>query len=362
MRVIRPGDEGPDVRDLQHRLAGLGFPIPSGELGRFGPFTEAAVRGFQAERRLPADGLVGRDTWTALVEATFSLGDRTLYLREPSFRGDDVRELQRLLNALGFDAGKEDGIFGPATDAAVREFQRNVGRVPDGIVGPETLTAVQRLRPQVNGPSRAVVREEEEVRALVGQIGGARIAIDPGHGPSDPGYEGAAGTLEADVTLALARALAGELSRRGAIPTLLRDDDDPDPSARARAANDLGAVLCVSIHCGGEREARPGASCSYFATGTTHSPGGRRLAELVHRELTDGLGLADRGTHPLAVAMLRETRMTAVQVEPGCLSHPDDERLLTDPAFHRRVAAAIADGLERFLAPASREGAPAPGR
>ena len=42
-------------------------------------------------------------------------------------RGDDVLDLQHQLNALGFDAGRDDGIFGPHTADALREFQRNVG-------------------------------------------------------------------------------------------------------------------------------------------------------------------------------------------------------------------------------------------
>jgi N-acetylmuramoyl-L-alanine amidase len=359
VRIIRPGDVGADVRDLQRRLQALGFRIEPDELqGRFGPSTEAAVRAFQGQRRLPVDGLVGPDTWTALVEAGYALGDRVLYLRARPFRGDDVRELQRLLNALGFDAGREDGIFGPATDRAVREFQRNVGELPDGIVGPETLAALQRLRPQVNGPSRAVVREEEEVRTMAAKLRGTRIAIDPGHGPSDPGYRGPSGAVEADVTLALAREVARELARRGARPALLRDGRaDPAPSERAEAANGLGAAVCVSIHAGGD--GGPGARCSYFGSDTTHSPAGRRLAEAIHRELTGRLGLVDRGTAPLAVAVLRETRMPAVQVEPGCITHPEDERRLLDASFRRELARAIADGLERFLAPA---GSPAAAR
>ena len=81
--------------------------------------------------------MVGPDTWGELVEAGYRLGDRVLYLRSLSFQGDDVRELQKRLNALGFDAGREDGIFGSRTAAAVAEFQHNVGSASDGIVGPE---------------------------------------------------------------------------------------------------------------------------------------------------------------------------------------------------------------------------------
>ena len=98
------------------------------------------------------------------------------------FRGDDVRELQRMLNALGFDSGKEDGFYGPRTDAALRLFQRNVGDEPDGIVGPHTLSVLRRMRPLEAAPSRALVREREELEGPRGPIAGRVIAVDAGDG------------------------------------------------------------------------------------------------------------------------------------------------------------------------------------
>src|SRR5438128_2144654 len=134
MRTIGTGDHGEDVRDVQQRLVALGYALPTSELGgHFGDATFAVVRAFQQRRALMVDGIVGSETWSELVEAGFALGDRTLYLRNPYFRGDDVRALQRRLNALGFDGGREDGIFGARLDRAVREFQRNIGRDPDGV-------------------------------------------------------------------------------------------------------------------------------------------------------------------------------------------------------------------------------------
>ena len=107
---VRMCQSGAVVRQVQRQLVRHGFAISID--GRFGPVTEAAVREFQGARGLPTDGIVGTDTWEQLVEAGYRLGDRTLYLRSPAFRGDDVRELQRMLNALGFDAG---GLVGPLT-------------------------------------------------------------------------------------------------------------------------------------------------------------------------------------------------------------------------------------------------------
>ena len=73
-------------------------------------------------------------------------------------RGDDVAELQRRLNALGFDAGREDGILGPETEARAVEFQRNAGLAPDGICGPATLAALDHVGSLAEG-SVASVRE-----------------------------------------------------------------------------------------------------------------------------------------------------------------------------------------------------------
>ncbi|MFN2544387.1 MAG: N-acetylmuramoyl-L-alanine amidase [Actinomycetota bacterium] len=360
MRTIRVGDAGADVADIQHRLLSLGASIDPAELNdTYGSSTSAAVRGFQQRRGLLVDGIVGPETWSELVEAGFGLGDRTLYLRNPHSRGDDVRALQRRLNALGFDAGREDGIFGPRCDRAVRELQRNVGRDPDGIVGPDTVTALERLRPQLDAVSRSMVREAEAMRRLEATIAGARIAIDPGHGPDDPGTCGPTGVSEADATFWLALELAEELRRRGADPVLLREQAaSPTPSERAQLANDLGAEVCLSIHLNGHADpGAEGATCFYFGTQETLSPAGQRLAELVQEELTSRTGLMDGRIHAMSITILRETQMPAVQVEPCFLTNPKEERLLQEEAFRQDVAIAMAEGLQRFFNPRGPRGA-----
>ncbi len=342
MRIFRLGDRGPEIHDVQQRLIALGERIEQAELdGRFGPSTERAVREFQRRRTLRVDGLVGHDTWSQLVEAGYRLGDRTLYLRAPLFRGDDVRTLQRKLNALGFEAGREDGMFGPSTDRAVREFQRNVGDEPDGIVGPETLTTIERMRPQ--GQSRAVIREAESLRALRrASIDGRVVAIDPGNGPAGP----AAGAGE--MTFAMATALADELTRAGAKPVLLRaGDEDPPPSTRAHAANELGAAVCISLHLSSDDATRE-PTCAYFGSAATHSPSGMILAELILEEMERELGCRGH-LRRLTGAMLRETRMPAVQIEPFAQA-PASEDGAKDPEFARRIGRAVAAGVRRFFA------------
>jgi N-acetylmuramoyl-L-alanine amidase len=354
MHIYRLGDRGHEVHDIQQRLLALGILVVADDErnGTFGPSTDAGVREFQRRRSLRADGLVGPDTWEQLVEAGYRLGDRTLYLREPIFRGDDVRELQRKLSALGFNAGREDGMFGRRTDAAMREFQRNVGDDPDGILGLDTLRAMERLRVPPQAHSGALVREEESLRGMRG-VSGLVIAIDPGHGPNDEGDEGPGGTHEADITFALAAALADGLVTLGARPAIVRAaEEDPSPSERARAANELGAAACISLHLNTGAPDATGPTCSYFGSASTHSPGGMRLAERILAELEAALGTPG-STHRLSAALLRETTMPAVQVEPVFISNAGEEAKLADPSFVERVAGAIGAGIARFFEPES---------
>jgi N-acetylmuramoyl-L-alanine amidase len=351
MQTLAPGARGDAVLDIQARLASLGHPVDPSEHGVFGPTTERAVRQFQERRHLIVDGMVDEHTWGELVEAGYAPGDRVLYLRFPFFRGDDVRALQATLNLLGFDAGREDGIFGERTDRAVHEFQRNVGLPPDGIVGVTTVEALRRLRPVGPGPGRASVREGEALRRLSASLQGARVGIDPGHGAGDPGVVGPGGTSEAEATMLLAEALRDELAVRGAVPFLLRvAGSNPSATERARVANETGVEILVALHMGAAEDAGTGgAAAFYYGREDWHSQAGRRLAELIQREITSRLDVADAGAHAKVLPILRETQMTAVHLEPCTLTNPKEEAMLREEPFRRDVARAVADAIERFF-------------
>jgi N-acetylmuramoyl-L-alanine amidase len=370
MRTMIEGMRGDDVRDVQARLAALGYRSEPDETGFYGPRTEAAVREFQQRRHLMADGLVGPDTWNQLVEAGYSPGDRVVYLRYPVFRGDDVGALQVRLNLLGFNAGRADGIFGERTDRAVRDFQRNVGLPVDGIVGGITLDTLQRLRPIGPGPGFASVREREVLRRVEpATLRGARVGVDAGHGPdggeadgkepgSDTGAVGPTGLREADAAFDLADALVAELRRREAEPFLLRSrTSGPADVDRARAANLGGAEVLVSFHLNSHPDpAAEGATAFYCGREDWASPGGQRLAELIQGELTTRLGLMDGRTHPKWIPLLRETRMPAVHVEPCFITNPREEALLRTDGFRAAVATAVVAGIERFFREGTGEG------
>jgi N-acetylmuramoyl-L-alanine amidase len=274
---------------------------------------------------LRVDGICGRETWTALVESGFHLGDRMLYVRRPMVRGDDVVELQRRLNSLGFDAGKEDGIFGPDTARALTEFQRNAGIGCDGIFGPDTADALARIGSLKIGTlaegSVASVREREELRRGPHSIEGRRVflAVAPGFG-------------------ALADRLMKGLLEAGA--TVVLDSSGTDDSALAAAANRYDADLFFGVRAGDE----PGCQCSYWASGQFRSEAGFAVATAVSTELAAVLQVEATVCGRRQTA-LRETRMAAVLCEP--VAHDDvatTRRLVTAGGD---VARAIVVGIRR---------------
>ncbi len=294
MRIYQRNDSGEAVRDIQTRLGALGFPPSADPEGDYGKATEEAVKAFQQSRGLAVDGLVGPETWRTLVEAGYGLGDRLVYHRRPMLRGDDVAELQRRLNSLGFDCGKPDGIFGPDTLRGLLEFQRNRRMAEDGICGSAVIGELDLMARATSKHGRDEVRERQWLRGLPPTIAGQRFMLDPW----------CRDEVEATISWRAAVAVAARLRDRGAISVLSRSEDTrPDERVRARRANRLGVDVLLSLALPGTEQ----PACFYFSSEHSHSEAGRRLAGQIGEHL--GLDVLGR-SYPI----LRETRPPAVVV------------------------------------------------
>lgn len=153
MELIQKHDTGAGVEDVQHKLAELGYLASTQVTSVFDDVTAAAVSAFCVASGLPAREQVDEKVWAALLDASFQMGDRTLYLRMPYFHGNDVAILQQALSALGFPCGDEDSIFGAYTELALRKFQMNMGLPTDGIAGALTYRAIGNLHHSWEGKS-----------------------------------------------------------------------------------------------------------------------------------------------------------------------------------------------------------------
>lgn len=136
--TLRSGSSGAAVKDLQTRLKAAGRYTDAID-GKFGPNTLNAVKSFQRSVGLTVDGVVGPRTWGALVSR--DLNGTTLRSGQES---NQVKILQRSLNAFLGSGLSVDGKFGPATQAAVKKYQSSRGLAADGIVGPKTISAMKR--------------------------------------------------------------------------------------------------------------------------------------------------------------------------------------------------------------------------
>ncbi len=294
MRLYRRGDDGEAVRDIQDRLAALGYKTEPDPVGSFGDATFAAVSYFQTKRGLWTDGIVGPDTWRALVSAGFTLGSRILYHRIPMMRGDDVAELQRQLNSLGFDSGNVDGIFGPDTLRGLLEFQSNRGLAEDGLTGAEVVQELALMARATAKHGREVVRDHQWLENLPSSLAGQRIYVDTF----------CRDEAEAEATWAPGVLLSTIIQAYGATVVLSRSADTaPNERVRALRANRLGIDVVVSI-CAARDD---GTGVFYFASEMSSSQAGRALAGL----MAERLGVPRAGR---AIPMLKNTRSPAVVV------------------------------------------------
>ncbi|MDE3065043.1 MAG: peptidoglycan-binding protein [Acidobacteriota bacterium] len=279
------GARGARVRELHDLLDAIGLSSAD-DPGTFADATAASVEAFQRSRGLPITGVVDATTWARLEEAGWRLGQRLLFASTPHLRGDDVAELQTRLAQLGFNPGRIDGIFGPVTEGALRDFQRNRQLGVDGTVTRATLNDLLRLSSTATG--RHLVNEARDVAGFFEPA--TRLVVLCGEGPLLDALERA---LEPVVEVCVAR---GEVE------------------SCAATANERDAALAIAVAPVAGLE---GVRLHYWASYRSHSLRGDRLAGEIAGEIARTGALSRVEVTGMALPVLRETRMTTLHVEHG---------------------------------------------
>lgn len=287
-----------------------------------------------------------------------------------------------------------DGIFGPATRAAVEAFQRLRGLRVDGICGPQTWNTLveagfrlgdrflYRRTPMLRGDDVAELQQrlctlgfdtgrvdgifgDATTRALGefqrnaglpvdGIVGGATLTellrLESRHHEPElvSAVRARAALRDAPPTLRGRHVAVGESGGLGSVAgalrrhltlagTLVTELHHPDDATQAKEANELGVDVFVGLRL---NPSTTSCRTAFWAGTHDESPGGRRLAELVQDEVPAALGVADAGVHGMSVPLLRETQMPAVLVEVGPAT------IVVERA--RSLAAAISGALGRW--------------
>ncbi len=345
------GSSGEAVSDVQKRLKQLGYNISDAE-GVFDNGTTACVKQFQQSRGLLVDGIVGDETWQDLVEASYTVGSRALYLKSPYLRGDDIRTVQLWLRTLGFNPGPIDSIYGPDTETAVKEFQFNSGLRKDGIVSTNTIEAFMTLKTALERNEQVELPHYEMPSySTLSAIENQLIVIDVGHGGPDKGAIGPTSLFESEVCEDIGLRAANLFEMLGTQITFTRKIGQGRTMARRiDHINESNAAFVISIHLNHSQNPKAeGVCCYYFSSGNISSTKGQKIAHSLQHELVSALQAKDCRVHGKKFNILRLTKIPAVIVEPGFITNAAEETLLKDPDYRQKIATAIFDGLQYYL-------------
>ena len=301
--------------------------------------SESEIRSFQQARGLSVTGLVDEVTARALEEAQWKLGDRSLNLQEPPLmHGDDVAALQSRLTEMGFDCGRVDGIYGPRTELAVKDFQKSVGATVDGKCGPATIIALIRLTKIVSGGAPSVLRESANQKNRGPALANKTIVLNPDG--DDP--------LVYDVAVRT----EGRLLALGASVFLTRGEkNNPSESERIAFSNNSNADLMISLHEDSYKNENAHGAATYFYGSEAHgvhSIVGERFASLVQREICARTDFANCRTHAMTWDLLRLTKAPAVRIDLGYKTNPGDIGRMSRPDFRDVIAEALVIAIQRL--------------
>lgn len=294
----------------------------------------------------------------------------------------------------------------PATVAAVAVPQAVAtaqGQIPGATLGISSLTplavlaeaeanpAASSFDPEENLPQNyeALLAPSQVPLAQLFGLDAKTIVIDPGHGGRDPGAIGPGGLQEKDVTLQVALLLRGRLSKHPGYRILMTRDKDVRISTRERVAfaNEQKADLFISIHCNSLGKQQLNIIETYYF-GAQADEESLRLAEAENqgseylmaefkgmiKKIGDNFKqqesnalaasiqntlfrqmkaqddtVVNRGTKMAPFVVLLGADMPSVLAEITCISNPEEEKKLADPAYLEMFAQHLEGGIVGYL-------------
>lgn len=180
------------------------------------------------------------------------------------------------------------------------------------------------------------------------------VVIDPGHGGYDAGSVGINGTIEKNATLSISLKLGAILEKKGFNVVYTREsdkvtwpsDNKKDLAARAAIANEASADIFISIHLNTFHMEEVRGTETYY---NKVSIEGKKIAELIQKQIVNDVKLKDRGAQPGNFSVLKKVTAPAVLIELGYISNRSEESLLNSISYQNKISGAIADGIYTYF-------------
>jgi len=376
------GKRHEDIKHFKRQLNELGF----GHIkvtSYFGSFMEKRLKAFQKQNGLKATGIVDEPTKKALNEASATVLKRGV-------RHQDVIQLKKDLNRLGFGKIKVTSFYGSFTEKRVKDFQHHYGLKVTGEADAKTINKINtiltspyqkgkrhkdivKLKQNLNRLGFGYIAEttlygsfmERKVRdfqkrshlpvsGIIDEItydkinnSIVKIFIDPGHGGKDPGAR-AYGLNEKDVVLDIAHQTANALRKDyyGVEIKFSRTTDTfIELEDRARMANNWGATYFISIHNNSFNGYASGFE-TYIHNGNVSSFT-RQKQNQIHNHLIRQLKVNDRGKKNANFNVLRNTEMPSILVEYLFIDNRVENLKLASSNYREMIGTYTADALAK---------------
>ena len=219
--------------------------------------------------------------------------------------------------------------------------------------------------PKANKPFRIVIDIEKttpssDLKFSAG-LKDKVVAIDPGHGGTDPGAIGLQGTREKLLNLNMAMKVKAILEKAGAKVVMTRETDidvsSPDASdrdeltARTMVANNRNADIFISIHHNSSANSDMNGTTTYYFRKSLFDV---VLAQSIQDEMIKAGGLSNQGVRTANFFVVKNTFMPAALLEIGFISNPQEEQLCNNSDFQLKMAQAIVTGIDQFFGQATK--------
>lgn len=192
------------------------------------------------------------------------------------------------------------------------------------------------------------------VAVSASEYNGITIVLDAGHGGRDGGSVGVNGTIEKEINLKYTLALKEKLVSAGYRVELTRKTDDglylessknkkmSDLNARMEIIKRANPNLVISIHMNSFSSPSAHGASTYYRSG---DESGQIVSDLIQQSLNTYLGAPSTKGKVGDYYILNESYYTAVLIECGFLSNPEEERLLNTDEYLEKFVDAVYNGI-----------------